>query len=60
MGAGRSCAWQNESEALRLRIYIPAVQSEKSEKPDYFCTIDADPNSPTYSQASGFLRSFKM
>ena len=31
-------------------LYIPAVQMEKGEKPDYLATVDLNPESPSYGQ----------
>ena len=37
-------------------VYLPCIYNNTPvKKPDYLCTVDVDPNSPTYSQV-GQLR----
>lgn len=34
-------------------VYLPCIYNNTPiKKPDYLCTVDVDPNSPTYSQVS--------
>lgn len=44
-------AMQGPREKL---LYVPCIvppeKDKKKERPDYLCTIDVDPSSPTYSQ----------
>ncbi len=42
---------QGKRETL---IYLPAIVADRS-RPDYLATVDVDPESPTYSQASAPL-----